>query len=267
MLSKLFKYELKATGRIFLPLLLVLLLFAVINKFTIGPDKFDAPAMISMAIYVFIMAGMFVMTFLMMIQRFHKNLLSDEGYLMLTLPVKPWKHIVSKLFVSMLWMAISGIAALISILIIALKKGDLTQFTVAFVNFYHRSFELLGASVYLLSFEIIMVLLVSLASGILVIYASIAIGHLFNQHKMLASFGAFIVLSALSKTLLALVSSLPGTDYYSNINIHISSIQDLIVARPVIQLVLAAGIIFTGLAGAAYFAITNYILSKRLNLE
>ncbi|TGE35752.1 hypothetical protein E4K67_23610 [Desulfosporosinus fructosivorans] len=265
MLSKLLKYELKATGRIFLPLFLALLLFAVINRFTLGPEDFDTPAMISMAIYIVILVGILVMTFIMMIQRFNKNLLSDEGYLMLTLPVKPWKHIVSKLFVSMLWIVISGIAALMSILVIALKNGDLTTFTEAFSNSYRQAFELLGASLYLLFFEIIIVLLVTLASGILIIYASIAIGHLFNQHKMLASFGAFIALSALSQILLKLFNMIPGTTYSSNI--HISSVNDLISMQPAIQLMLASGIIFTALLCAAYFAIANYILSKRLNLE
>jgi len=253
MLSKLFKYEIKATGRIFLPLLLALLLFAVINRFTIGPEKFDTPAMISMAIYIIIMVGMFVMTFIMMIQRFHKNLLCDEGYLMHTLPVEPWKHIVSR------------IAALISILIIALKKGDLTKFTEALATFYHQAFELLGASVYLLSFEIIIVLLITLASVILIIYASIAIGHLFNQHKMLASFGAFIALSVFSEIFLKLFNLIPGTAHSSNI--HISSVHDLISMQPAIQLMIASGIIFTGLVCAAYFAVTNFIMSKRLNLE
>lgn len=265
MLSRLFKYELKATGRIFLPLFLALLLFAVINRFTLGPEDFDTPAMISMAIYIIILVGILVMTFIMMIQRFNKNLLSDEGYLMLTLPVKPWKHIVSKLFVSMLWIVISGIAALMSILVIALKNGDLTTFIEAFSNFYRQAFELLGVSLYLLFFEIIIILLVTLASGVLIIYASIAIGHLFNQHKMLASFGAFIALSALSQILLKLFNLIPGTAYFDNI--HISSINDLIVMQPAIQLILASSIIFTGLGCAAYFAITNYILSKRLNLE
>lgn len=221
--------------------------------------------MISMIMYIIIMVGMFVMTFIMMIQRFYKNLLSDEGYLMLTLPVKPWKHIVSKLMVSMLWVVASGIVALISILIIALKKGDLTQFTVGFATFYHQAFEQLGASVFLLSFEIIIGILISLASGILIIYASIAIGHLVNQHKMLASFGAFIVLSTLPQILLMLISLIPGTAYFSNI--HISSSNDFIGMQSVVQLMIAYGIMFIGLLCAVYFAITNFILSKRLNLE
>ncbi|HWQ42674.1 MAG TPA: hypothetical protein VN456_11665 [Desulfosporosinus sp.] len=267
MLSKLLKYELKATGRVFLPLFLALLIFAGITRVmsAFSPERWNTPANIIMAIYIIIMVGMFIMTFIMMIQRFNKNLLSDEGYLMLTLPAKPWNHIVSKLLVSMLWMVVSGIVALISILIIALEKGDLTKFIVGLGSFYHQAFEQLGASIYLLSFEIIIGILVSLASVILIVYASIAMGHLFNQHKMLASFGAFIVLSTLSKFLFTLISLTPWISNLSNINI--SSANDFIGVQAVIQLVIAYGIIFTGLLCAAYFAITNFILSKRMNLE
>lgn len=268
MLSKLLKYELKATGRIFLPLFVALLMFAGITRFIsppMGPEKWATPAIISMFVYICIMAGIFVMTFIMMIQRFNKNLLSDEGYLMFTLPVKPWKHIVSKLFVSMLWMVASGIVAFISVLIIALEKGDFTKFTEAFATFYHQAFEQLGTSIYILSFEIIIGILVSLASGILIVYASIAIGHLINEHKMLASFGAFIILSTLSQFLFILISFIPEGAYFSNINI--SSYNDFISMQWLIQTVMAYGIIFTGLLSAAFFAVTNLILSKRLNLE
>jgi len=266
MLGKLFKYELKATGRIFLPLFLALLMFAGITRIIspISSEKWSTPANISKAIYIITMVGMFIMTFIMMVQRFNKNLLSDEGYLMHTLPVKPWKHIASKLFVTMLWIVASGIAALISILIITLTKGDLTQLAVGFAAFYHQAFEQLGASIYLLSFEIIIAILVSLASVILIVYASISIGHLSNQYKMLASFGAFIVLSTLSQFLFVLISSAPGTAYF--LNIHISS-NDSVGMQPVIHRANAWGIIFAGILCAAYFSVTNFILSKRLNLE
>jgi hypothetical protein len=263
MLSKLIKYELKATGRLFLPLFLALLLFAVINRFT--PEKFgDTPAEISIIICIMIMVGMFVMTFIMMIQRFKNNLLSDEGYLMHSLPVKPWKHILSKLLVSMLWIVVSGFTAFISILIIALN-GDLTELTEFFAEFYQQVYGYLGTSVYLLSFELILVLLISLASGIFLIYTSIALGHLFNKHKMLASFGAFIVLSTIPQFFFSLIGVIPGIPYFSTL--HISSADELINNLPVIQLMIVSGIIFTALLSVAYFAITNYILSKRLNLE
>ncbi|HBV87201.1 MAG TPA: hypothetical protein DEF42_11270 [Desulfosporosinus sp.] len=266
MLSKLIKYEVKATGRIFLPLFLALIVFAGITRLfsTIGVEEWGTPAVISMIIYVIIMVGMFVMTFIMMIQRFYKNLLSDEGYLMLTLPVKPWKHIVSKLLVSILWMITSVFAAFISILMIALKKGDLTRIIVELATVYDRAFEQLGASIYLLAFEIILGIFISLASGILIVYASVALGHLFNQHKMLATFGAFIVLSTLSQILFTIIGLIPGTSYFSNI--HFSP-NDFIGFQQVLQWAFALGIVFNALLGSAYFAVTNFILSKRLNLE
>ncbi|MHB1418974.1 MAG: hypothetical protein ACYCX4_05200 [Bacillota bacterium] len=266
MLSKLLKYELKATGRIFLPFYLTLLIFAGITKLVhvVSPEKVATPTAISMAIYVIIMVGMFVMTFIMMINRFYKNLLSDEGYLMLTLPVKHWQHIVSKLLVSMLWIVTSVIAAFISILIIALEKVAMTEITWGLAIFYQQFFKPLGTSAYLISIEAIIGILVSLASGILLIYASIAIGHLFNQHKILASFGAFIVLNTLAQILFMLISFAPSILYFSKI--HITS-NDFSGLQAVIQLGIGYGIIFTGLLSGAYFTITNNILSKRLNLE
>lgn len=266
MLNKLIKYEFKATGRIFLLLFLALLMFAGITKFIsiVGLDKWDTPAIISMAIYIIIMVGMFVMTFIMMIQRFNKNLLCDEGYLMLTLPVKPWKHIVSKLLVSMLWIISSGFIAFISILIIALEKDVITKISEGFVTFYHIVFEKLGSSAYLLSFEIIIVLFTSLASGILIVYASIALGHLFSQHKMLASFGAFIVLNTLTQVFLKLISLTPVISYFSNILV---TSNDLIGMQSVLQMVIAFVIVITSFLCIAYFTITNFILSKRLNLD
>lgn len=263
MLSKLLKYEIKATARVFLPFILSLLVFAGITRFisALGPQKWDTPAIISMAIYIIIMVGMFVMTFIVTIQRFYKNLLSDEGYLMFTLPTRPWKHIASKLLVSMMWMVTSVLVAIISILIIAFDQSAFSQMIMESSSFFDQVFQQFGASIYLLTIEIIAISLISLASGILIVYASITIGHLFRQHKTLASFGAFIVLNTLTQIIFMLISLIPG-----NTQIHIST-SDFVALQSEIQLVLGFGIISTGLLGVGYFAITNLILSKHLNLE
>ena len=99
------KYELKATTRIFLPLFAAALLSALINRviMLLSPGSWQAPAVISMTLYVIILIGMFVMTFIVLIQRFYKNLLSEEGYLMHTLPVNPRVHITGKLLITSLW--------------------------------------------------------------------------------------------------------------------------------------------------------------------
>ena len=82
MLGKLTKYEIKATARIFLPLYAGLLLFALINKVFIEINLLQTRMaflpLISGAIYFFIIVATFIITLVVMIQRFYKNLLSDE---------------------------------------------------------------------------------------------------------------------------------------------------------------------------------------------
>ena len=51
------------------------------------------------------------------LQRFYKNLLSGEGYLMHTLPVRPWQHIASKLIAAVVWTVLSFFVVCVSCLL------------------------------------------------------------------------------------------------------------------------------------------------------
>jgi len=264
MLSKLLKYEIKATARIFLPLMAVLLVFAGVNKLisSLSQNQWQAPEIISLILYITILVGILVMTLVVMIQRFYKNLLTDEGYLMFTLPVKVWKQITSKLVVAMMWTIVSGIAALVSIFIIAYDKIFTEQFMGAFKGSYIFEYFNLTTAIFILEF--LLLCLVSMASNVLIIYASIALGHLFNRHRILASIGAFIVLSTASQILFTVVGYAFGSMYSS---VNISSIQDFQAFASLVHSSMWFFIIFFGLLSAGYFALTNYILSRRLNLE
>lgn len=265
MLRKLLKYEIKATARIFLPLYVVLLSFAIINRSiaAISILEWQAPEVISMIIYISILVGMVVVTFIMMIQRFYKNLLSEEGYLMFTLPTKPWKHITSKLLVSMMWTIASGIAALLSIFII-FSRINTGLFIRAIISFYADFYSFFGTSSILFTLEFLLAGIISLASGVLIIYASIAVGHLFNRHRILASVGAFIALSTLTQILYVI-----AVFFLNVIRIpqQLYTIQDFRSIQPYIHIVMWLIIISHGLLSSGYFMVTNYILSKRLNLE
>ena len=78
-----------------------------------------------MMVYVITLIGIFVATMLITIQRFYKSLLGDEGYLMFTLPVRPWQLITSKLIVSALWSIVSCVVAVGSIMVMAIGLDDL----------------------------------------------------------------------------------------------------------------------------------------------
>lgn len=266
MLSKLLKYEIKATARIFLPLYVVLLAYAVIHKIIslVSAPGMQAPEAISMFLYVMLIVAIFVVTFVVMIQRFYKNLLSDEGYLMFTLPTKPWKHIVSKLLVSMLWTVASAIVAFISVLIVAFEKILTLETVESIRRAISECYNYLGISSLLVFVEVLLFCVISLTSAVLIIYASIAVGQLFNKHRILASQGAFIVINTVSQIIVTFAYAIPGTkllrnDFPAQIDMH--------AIDPVIHLVVWLSIIFFGLLSAGYFFLTNYILSKRLNLE
>ena len=86
MLGKLMKYEFMATGRTFLPLFAALILVSIVNRL-LSSLGLNVPSAIGTVVSVILMVGVAVVTLLITLQRFRNNLLSNEGYLMMTLPV------------------------------------------------------------------------------------------------------------------------------------------------------------------------------------
>jgi hypothetical protein len=266
MLGKLFKYEIKSTARQFLSIFTSLIGLALILKlFNILSTKLDimlVPNALFMFLYVVTIIGMFIATVIIAIQRFYKNLLTDEGYLMFTLPTKTWKHIVSKLIVSMMWTAISGIVTVTSILIVAYTRFFVDELP-RFFESISKFFESFGASSVLFTVEFLLGAIISLASTVLIIYASIAVGHLFSRHRILASLGAFIVINTVTQTIFTIAGIIGGSiPIFRQIGK-----QDNFAMDPLFHVVIWLVIIFTGLISAGYFILTNYILSRHLNLE
>ena len=88
MLRKLLKHEFRATGRIMLPLFGILLLVSVGANFSsrgmLNSDSSLLRTLGTIFIMLFIV-GIFavgIISFVLMINRFYKNLLQDEGYVM-----------------------------------------------------------------------------------------------------------------------------------------------------------------------------------------
>ncbi|MDF2890792.1 MAG: hypothetical protein K0R80_1159 [Clostridia bacterium] len=269
MLNKLLKYEIKATARLFLPLYLTIVIFAAINLLFLDVPNASDKAFssyglmigISMFVYVILMIGLVVMTLFVLIQRFYKSLLGDEGYLMFTLPVQSWSHILSKLIISMLWTIASGFVGFCSILLISSNKINISEFFSRIAMAFSQIQQQLGASTFLVGFEVMVLGLLTLASTILSIYAAIALGHLFNKYKLLASFGMYILLNIVSQIATTLFGAIffnhsiftPGGAY----------IPDLLL----INSILLVSILYSGVFAAGYFFLTNYILKRKLNLE
>jgi len=260
MLAKLMKYELKATGRVFLPLYIALLVLAIINRFMVNlPTSWKIPAVISLIIYAVILVGMFVIALVMTIQRFNKNLLTVEGYLMFTLPVKPWQHIVSKLLVAMFWVVVSTAITFISGFIIAYRAKNMAMIIKDINTLLLWLSDRWTSSFFVYFVEFLIGVLVILAAMILLLYASIAIGHLFSRHRILASIAAFIVLNTLTEILNAIVTMIAGRFYHGFAFMRTLQFDN--------HLIIWANILLAAVFGAIFFAISNRILNRHLNLD
>lgn len=262
MLIKLLKYEFKATARVLVPLYLAILLFGVISRFinpfnVLSASKgFNLQAVLSLLsifLYIGLIISVMIMTFIIMIQRFYKNLLGDEGYLMFTLPVKPWQQIISKLLVSMLWMMLSYLTVICSILILA----NINNLFGEIANMFNSVHSYIGTIGLIL---IPIYVLVAMAYSIITIYDSITLGHLFTKHKILASFGAYIMLYTINQIVIGIFMALfAATNNMLNSAYAPTASQIITLAISFICIIM--------LLAAGNFTLTNVVLKKKLNLE
>ena len=255
MLGKLMKYEFKSMGRIFLPIYVTLIIIAVVNRvFRIG--NLEVGFAISAFILVLLFMGLGCVTIIEIIQRFNKNLLKDEGYLMFTLPVTSTQLIMSKLLISLVWTILSGFVAVCVGLIIV---GDSEMISV-FLTDFSRMYTALDRSVMnacqisAMHFMITMIVIGLLIYTMLVfqVYFSLAAAQLpvFVKYRWIAAFVVYNILNTINPigaVLLGIFIPIEFFNSYSNV------MSLMIVGLSIVCLVLFIG--------------TKYILDKHLNLE
>jgi hypothetical protein len=258
MLGKLLKYEFKATGRVFLPLFGALLIVSIVSRLFMSL-RFQAPTIIGIVVSVILMVGIFIITLIITLQRFYRNLLTTEGYLMFTLPVKTDSLIWSKLITASVWNILSLVVVTAAIAIMAITKFNLAD---AFrcLSGLLNSVGIGGGTLAAFIAEFVVLVLTALFSGILTFYACMSVSLLFNKHRVLISFAAYLVFSTigqiLSSVAAVIVTKTRLPEVFMNwdlfTQIHVGAIS-------MIVLNLAVGVIF-------YF-LSRYMLKNKLNLE
>ena len=270
MLGRLIKYEFKATARTFLPLYGVLLLLAGLNRlfmeFKFQNFAFGIPQILSWILYGCIIVAIFVISLLVMIQRFYRNLLKEEGYLMFTLPVPPRNHIFAKLFTSMVWMLGSIVVTLVSVGILALGSGMFTSLFRGLVEM-QQNFDGDVALFWLTMLNFFVMVLSALASSILMIYCAISLGQLFNQHRVAAAFGCYVgiymVMQAFNTTLMLILGTIFTNNtesilrYFDTPYAMVGGVNIMIGGLGLLEIAYAVG----------FFLLTNFIFKRQLNLE
>lgn len=146
MLKKLYKYDFRCSARQVLPIFLiyftVAILFKVMNFLNIDHPIFQGSLAITAGVFVVITFGLVFYGFGTAMVRFKKNLFTDEGYLMNTLPVEPWQHIVSKLLNAFTWGIFCILASIIGFCFMLFGEGLLGELSVFFEeikNFFEKA--------------------------------------------------------------------------------------------------------------------------------
>ena len=242
MLGKLLKYELKRSARKFFPLVLGYMIVALIFSLMLRyGESVKSPNFLMIFIVVSIAYGiavgaLFTVGFTISLTNFHKTLFTDEGYLMLTIPVKPYYHIFTKFISSVIWSAASMIVFVLSLLLI-----DPTEYLDSvgdFINALGNGFA--GLQIFL--------------------YFVISLSNCF-KHKVLVGFAIIFACNMLS----SMISNLAGDlSLWNMLFMPTSRLPDTEVAFN-LRLVFMTMYQFAYIL--AYFLLTNFIITRKHNLQ
>ena len=213
--------------------------------------------------YVLIVIAASVMTQVLMIQRYYKNLFTDEGYLTNVLPVSATDHILSKMLVFGAWSILNALSVLASFAFLLLPSA-IRYFTMTFSDFLSylwaqitcvadAAFSLIGITNHIgMALFSIVGFFASLFFGILLFYAAISIGSLVSSHKILTAVLSYIGMTTVIQIFGGISIVRVFQDSTPTAVVTTSSVSTLII---------------TVVLCVVLFLICRYILSRRLNLS
>ncbi len=274
MLIKLLKYELKATGRIILPLYAFLVLasagLALNMRLSGNKEQTRFLTIILLILFAVAVAAVFIATAVLIILRFYRNLLKEEGYLMFSLPVSTGQLIISKTICPVIWMILSLIVGLFCGFVMERILGTGTAF---YDQVKVMWTVLIGNYGWAVTLRIFLILaaagILSIMESIFQLFASMSIGQMWGSHRILGSILAYIGFSALETAASVFLNlrrfseqvSLPSpADQAAQTELGAFLVNDIMPASVWIIGIAAVGV-------AIYGAITWFVLDRRLNLE
>ena len=281
MLGKLIKYEFKACGRVFFPIYLVILILSIINRIysqygfiqSLKNNLSQKGSLLGVqgiltVVLLALFVSLFVITIIFTIQRFKKSLLEDEGYLIFTLPVSSRNIILSKYIVSLIFVILSTLVAILSFMLMGIfienyKFARIMNMTgLIIINMINSDKGILTAILVL-----ILGLIIVYTNFVLSVYLSISVGQIpkFNKHRSGIGVIAFFLINIIIGYVRSFINNIMPQNVWDGVENSLSSILDNSIFTMnkyywfmIITDIAIIGLLFYGI---------NFILSKKLNLE
>lgn len=281
MLAKLIKHEFKATARVFVPMLGTVLALTAATALTVrlggifalpggtgwGKTVFGLVAGLLCLLTFFAMMAMMVAVMVITIQRFYKNLLGDEGYLMFTLPVTPAQHITAKLTVGTVWTIVSLALAFLGGGAVTSAVPGAAEGSLTLAQFNEIFRAQMGIGLWLPAAVVLVFFIIGTVNTYLQLYLCMAVGGQWPTSRLGASIAAYLILN-FGLQLLFVIGMIAG-----GVTLSVTGAMDALIpmvesAAPVAVMCGAMGAVGAVLllGCVVYFCVTRWLLTKRLNL-
>ncbi len=277
MLSRLMKHEWKETWRIPCLSCIIVILSTLLSAICFSrmevPQGDDA---LNVGAFFFIMGFCLLLSCISMVAslyiavRFYRNLYTDEGYLMHTLPVTPRELILSKLLIGAFWMFVLSLLITWAILVafafcMPVLSSEPVHIDLAW--FSANSHALFGMNLPAFGIVCLVLYVTSSFSGVLIYYGAISLGQLFSKHKVMGAVLCYIGFTMLIQTVMSF-AMIPGM---AQLVITTDVTNDSAVV-PATFGIFFSSIFIISIAGSIIFGVisyilTEYIMKKQLNLD
>lgn len=211
MLGKIMKYDFKALCRYLLPIYAILVGSAVALRLCIEiTDATDGSLLGAILVLAFGLAfGLSALAtlfsaFIIIIIHFYKSLLTDQGYFYLSLPVSYDAHLVSKILMGAVFMILSCVAFFVSLLPFMIGNVELPAILSGFKAFFEgiaRIMEYENGALCFILFTFIV-----LFGFQIKVYFSIILGQLWQKHRILGAFLAYLGIGMVVRILGSILS-------------------------------------------------------------
>ena len=267
MLLRLLKQDIRSTGRIMVVLYAAILVLAAVSRVlssfmdeTVGNVLIMVFSRVISVLFVIAVVACVVMAFVLMIIRFYKNFLTDEGYLMFTLPVTTGQLIWSKLLVSVLWVVVSAAVGVLASFI--LTVGTDAQDIIFGVNLKEILRGFTGGQSAVVVALVVTLALLYAAYTYLRCYAAMAVGQSFGSRKLLLSV-VFYIAFGIAESILTTVIVRPLLNTDTLGKLFTADVEPF-------NAVLSALGAFNGfylVLCVIYFVVTYLFFRRKLNLQ
>lgn len=259
MVGKLLKHELYALFRVLVFFAAAVLLFAVTGRILIfivasqsnGSEVADAFLIIIVLFYMFAIFALVFGAYALGVNRFYKTLFTGEGYMTLSLPATPVQLIVGKLLSSLIAVFAAFAVSVLSMLIF------LVGWNIDVMQMIYQTLGALGETIsQLISldplsfFENLLGYILEIPMFLLIVFAVISVGQLFNSHRKPITFailiGVFFVYDIIST---ALMPQFMNLETY--VSVHLANWIKILIYAAI---------------DAGSFFLIRYIIKNKVNL-